>query len=151
MELMFDPGICACMDTDQAQLVTIDSPDPELRYMAANAYCTSSFVAEEFPKRCPQIYGDLLPLLGHHQPSSEKLADVCGCATPAMAGALTPQALLQTQLDQLRHFKLLVEDRRNGTNKASLAPPEPGAFDRAILGLRHCAIDRLGGPRTPSH
>lgn len=146
MALIGDPQICSCMETDEARLVTIDSSDPEIQYLAANASCLSAHLGREFPGRCAAIYTDLLPVMGYARANPEELAKLCECASASMAASLTPKAVLQSQLQQYRHFQALVQDRRNGTTTAAALKPGPDAFDEALQGLKFCTINVLGLP-----
>ncbi len=154
MALIAAPQICSCMDTDEARLVTVDSSDPEMQYLAANASCLSAHVGRAFPAHCPAIYTDLLPVMGYARANPEELAKLCECASANMTASLTPKAVLQSQLQHYRHFQALVQDRKTGTNTAAALKPGPDAFDAALQGLKFCTINVLGLPQLqdrPAH
>lgn len=116
------------------------------RYFAANSYCLAMHINSEFPPMCPEIYADLLPQIGYPKPSSGEIGKVCSCAADVMGKELTPEALLQSQLEQYRYFLARVEDKKRGTNKAPSLRPGPGAMEKGTQGIRSCITSVLGKP-----
>lgn len=148
--LTIDDQICECMRSPEAQPKATQKGDAMTRYFAANSYCLAMHINSEFPPVCPELYADLLPQIGYPSTSSGKIDKLCACAAGVMGNELTPEALLQSQLDQYRYFLARVEDKKRGTNKATSLRPGPGAMERGTQGIRTCIISVLGEPRKPA-
>lgn len=136
--IMLDDRVCECIKTQESNSL-IANADPALRYISANSICLPPHLKKEFAAQCPALYQTIFVEAGKPKADVKTLADLCACATNELNRSLTPESLKNSQIEQYRYYTALVEDKKNGTDKAKqLGPPPPDALAQGLNGIAAC-------------
>lgn len=143
LNLLNDPAVCRCVGQKLRRPLD-NADDAAAAYFQAYADCLVDWTNAEFPRQCPAIYQQLLPLMGHTAPSDELVNSTCDCAVRSFRETLSADVIAKHNLRVLQYQRALEADKRSGTSTASSIDMSNDPMRRSLLAIRGCI------PKSPS-